>query len=157
MLGNRGFPEAWSRLCVCQASFLMTFAMGGVPHAGPRQVSILHSSFFMVQLSHWYMTSGKTTALTIQIFVGKVMSLLFNTMCRFVIAFLPRSKHLLISWLQSPPTVISERKKIKFVTASTFPPSICLEVMGLEAIILVFSMLSSKPAFSLLFHPQEAL
>ena len=70
----------------------MTFAMGGVPHAGPRQVSILHSSFFMVQLSHWYMTSGKTTALIIWAFVGKVMSLLFNTLSGFVIAFFPKKQ-----------------------------------------------------------------
>ena len=116
-----------------------------------------HSACFMVQLSHPYMTTGKIIALTIQIFVGKLMSLLFNTKCRFVIAFLPRSKHLLISWLQSPPTVILEPKKRKSVTASTFSPSICLEVMGLDAMILVFWMLSSKPAFSLLFHPQESL
>ena len=116
-----------------------------------------HSACFMVQLSHPYMTTGKIIALTIQIFVGKVMSLLFNTKCRFVIAFLPRSKHLLISWLQSPPTVILEPKKRKSVTASTFSPSICLEVMGLDAMILVFWMLSSKPAFSFLFHPQESL
>ena len=72
----------------------------------------------MVQLSHSYMTTGKTIALTIQTFVGKVMSLIFNMLCRFVIAFLPRSKHLLISWLQSPATVILEPKKIKSVTAS---------------------------------------
>ena len=85
------------------------------------------------------------------------MSLLFNMLSRFVMGFLPRSKHLLISWSESQSAVILEPKKIKHVTASTFPPSICLEVMGLEAIILVFSMLSSKPAFSLLFHPQEAL
>ena len=84
------------------------------------------------------MTTGKTIALTIQTFVGKVMSLLFNMLSRFVIAFLPRSKHLFTSWLQSPSTVILEPKKIKAVTASTFSPSICHEVMGLDAIILVF-------------------
>ena len=83
------------------------------------------SAFFMVQLSHPYMTTGKTTALTIQTFVGKVMPLPFNSLFKFVIAFLPRSKHLLISWLQSPSAVILGPKKIKFITVSTFPPSIC--------------------------------
>ena len=75
----------------------------------------------MVQLSHPYMTTGKTIALTIQTFVGKVMSLIFNMLCRFVIAFLPRSKHLLISWLQSMSAVILKPKKIKSVTVSIFP------------------------------------
>ena len=88
------------------------------------------SAFYMVQLSHPYMTTGKTIALTVWTFVGKVMSLLFNTLSRFVIAFLPRSKHL-FSWLQSPSTVILEPKKIKSVTVSTFSSSICHEVMGL--------------------------
>ena len=92
----------------------------------------------MVQLSHLYMTTGKTIALTIQTFVGKVMSLLFNTLSRFVIAVLPRSKHLLISRLQSPSAMILEPKKIKPATVSTFSPSICLEVMGPDALILVF-------------------
>ena len=78
----------------------------------------------MVQLSHPYMTTGKTRTLTIQALVGKVMSLIFNTLSRFVIAFLPRSKHLLISWLQSPFAVILELKKIKSVTVSTSSPSI---------------------------------
>ena len=84
----------------------------------------------MVQLSHAYMTTGKTIALSTQIFVGKVMSLLFNMLSSFVIAFLPRSKHLLISWLQSPPAVILEPKKINFVTVSIVSPSIHHEVMG---------------------------
>ena len=92
----------------------------------------------MVQLSHPYMTTGKTIALTRRTFVGKVMSLLFNMLSRFVIVFLPKSKHLLISWLQSLSTVILEPKKIKSVTVSTFPPSICHEVMGPDAMILVF-------------------
>ena len=92
----------------------------------------------MVQLSHTYMTTGKTMALTIKTFVGKIMSLLFNMLSRLVIAFLPRSKHLLISWLQSPSTVILEPKKIKSVTVSIFSPSICHEVMGLGAMTLVF-------------------
>ena len=88
-------------------------------------------------------------ALTRQTFVGKVMSLLFKKLSRLVITFLPRSKHLLISWLQSPSTVILEPKKIKSVTVSIVSPSICHEVMGLDARNLVFWMLSFKPAFSL--------
>ena len=84
----------------------------------------------MVQLSHPYVIAGKIIALTIRIFVGKVMSLLFNTLSELVIAFLPRSKHLLISWLQSPSAVILEPKKIKSVTVSIVSPSICHEMMG---------------------------
>ena len=91
------------------------------------------SAFFMVQLSHPYMTNGKTIALTRLTFVGKVMSLLFNMLSRLVIAFLSRSKRPLTSWLQSPSVVILEPKKIKFVTVSIVSPSICHEVMGLEA------------------------
>ena len=87
----------------------------------------------MVQLSHPYLTTGKNLALTIQTLVGKVMFLLFNTLSRFVIALLPRSKRLLISWLQSPSTVILEPKKIKSVIVSIFPPSICHEVLGPDA------------------------
>ena len=83
----------------------------------------------MVQPSHPYLTTGKTIALTIQTFVGKVTSLLFNMLSKFVIAFLPRSKHLLISWLQSPSAVILELKKIKSLTVSILSPSICHEVM----------------------------
>ena len=92
----------------------------------------------MVQLSHPYMTTGKTIALTRQTFVGKVMSLLFNMLSRFVLAFLSRSKHLLISWLQSLFSVILEPKKIKSVTVSIVSPSICHEVMGPDAMILDF-------------------
>ena len=84
------------------------------------------------------MTTGKTITLTIETFVDKVMPLLFNTLSRFVIAFLPRRNCLLISWLQSPSTVILEPKKRKSVTASTFSPSICHEVMGPDAMILLF-------------------
>ena len=105
-----------------------------------------HSVFFMVQLSHPYMTTGKTIALTIQNFVGQVTSLLFSILSRFVIAFLPRSKGLLISWLQSLSTVILEPKKIKSLTASTFSPSICHEMMGLDAMIFIFGVLNFKPA-----------
>ena len=103
------------------------------------KASILRpSDFFMVQLSHQCMTSRKIIALTIQIFVGKVMSLLFNILSRFVMSFLPRSKHLLISWLQSLSAVILEPKKIKSVTVFTFSPSICYEVMGPDALTLIF-------------------
>ena len=91
----------------------------------------------MVQLSHPY-TVGKTIALTIWTFVSEVMSLFFNMRPRFVIAFLPRSKHLLISWLQSFYAVILESKKIKPITFSTFSPSICHDVMGPDAMILAF-------------------
>ena len=97
-----------------------------------------HSAFFKVQFSHPYMTTGKTIALTRGTFVGKVTSLLFNMVSRLVIAFLPRSKHLLISWLQSPSAVILEPKKIKSVNVSTVSPSICHEVMQPGAMILVF-------------------
>ena len=92
----------------------------------------------MVQLSHPYMTTGKIIALTIWTFVGKVMPLLFYSLSRFAIAFLPKSKWLLISWLQLPSTVILELKKIKSVIVSIVPPSICHEVMGLDVMILVF-------------------
>ena len=100
------------------------------------------STFFIVQLSLPYMTTGKTIAFTRQTFVGKVMSLLFNMPSGLVIAFLPRSKRLLISWLQSPSAVILEPKKIKSVTVFIVSPSICHEVMALDAMIFVFSMLS---------------
>ena len=88
------------------------------------------SVFFMIQLSHPHMTTGKAIALTRRTFAGKVLSLLFNMLSRLVIAFLPRSKHLLISWQQSPSVVILEPKKIKSVTVSIVSPSICHEVMG---------------------------
>ena len=92
------------------------------------------------------MTTGKTIALTIYTFVGKVMSLLFDMLSRYVIAFLPRSKHLLISWLQSLSAVILEHKKIKSVTASPFSPSICHKVMG-PNVMLGFQMMRVKPTF----------
>ena len=106
----------------------------------------------MVQLPYPYMTIGKIIALTRWTFVGKVMSLFFNMLSRLVIAFLPRSKCLLLSWLQSPCAVILERKKIKSATVSIVSPSISHEVMGLDAMFLVlflFLILSFKPAFSL--------
>ena len=104
----------------------------------------------MVQLSHPYMTTGKTIGLTLQT-VSKVMSLLFKTQSRFVTAFLLRSNYLLISWLSSPSAVFLQPRKIKSITTSTFFPIYFHEVMGLDAMILVFLMLSFKPAFSLSF------
>ena len=97
-----------------------------------------HSAFFTVQLSHPYMTTGKTIALTRWTLVGKVISLLLNMLSRLVITFLPRSKRLLISWLQSPSAVILDAKKIKSDTVSTVSPSISYEVMGPDAMIFVF-------------------
>ena len=122
------------------------------------KASILwNSASFIVQLSHPYMTAGKTIALTRCTFVGKVMSLLFNMLSRLVITFLPRSKHLLISWLQSPSAVILEpTQKIKTLTVSA---SICNEVMGQDDLSFLnaefYSL--SKAFFTLLFHFQEAL
>ena len=107
-------------------------------HHSSKASILRRSAFFTVQLSHPYMTTGKTIAWNMQTFAGKVMSLLFNMPSRFGIGFLPRSKRLLISWLPSLSTVISEPKKIKSVTASTFSLSICYEVMGPDAMILVF-------------------
>ena len=117
-------------------------------HHHSSKASILqHSTFFMVQLLHSYMTTGKAIDLTRWIFVSKVISLLFNMLSRLVIAFLPRSKHLLISWLQSLSAVILEPKKIKSATVYTSSPSIYHEIMELDAMVLVFWLLSFKPAF----------
>ena len=107
-------------------------------HHSSKASVLQHSAFFIVQLSHPYMTTGKTIALTKWTFCGKVMSLLFNMLSRLVINFLPRSKGLLISWLQSPSTVILEPPKIKSVTVSIVSPSICHEVMGPDAMIFGF-------------------
>ena len=107
-------------------------------HHSSKASILQHSAFFMVQLPHPYMTTGKTMAFSIWTFVGKVMSLIFNMLSRLVIAFLPRSKHLLISWLQSPSAVILEPKKIKPLTVSIVSQSICHEVMGPDAMILFF-------------------
>ena len=101
-------------------------------------LTFLYGPILMVQLSHPYMTAGKTIALTRRTFVGKVISLLFNLLSRLVTAFLPRSKHLLISWLQSPFAVILEPKKIKSVTVSTVSPSACHKVVGPDAMIFIF-------------------
>ena len=108
-------------------------------HCSSKASILWCSAFFMVWLSHPYMTTGKTIALTIWIFVGKVMSLFFNMLSRFVVAFAPRSKHLLISWLQSPSAIILEPKKIKCITVCTVSPFICHEVMGLDLNVQEFS------------------
>uniref|UniRef100_A0AC11D979 Uncharacterized protein n=2 Tax=Ovis aries TaxID=9940 RepID=A0AC11D979_SHEEP len=107
-------------------------------HHSSKASILRHSAFFTVQLSHPYMTTGKTVGVTRRTLVGKVMSLLLNMLSRLVITFLPRNKCLLISWLRSPSAVISEPKKIKSDTVSTVSPSICHEVMGPDAMIFVF-------------------
>ena len=107
-------------------------------HHSSKASILQHSAFFIVQFSHPYMTTGKTIALTRQTLVDKIMSLLFSMLSRLVITFLPRSQRLLISWLQSPSAVILEPPKIKSDTVSTVSPSICHEVMGPDAMILVF-------------------
>ena len=118
-------------------------------HRSSKASIIQHSAFFTVQLSHPYMTTGKTIALTRQTLVSKVMSLLLKILSRLVITFLPRSKRLLISWLRSLSAVILEPPKIKSDTVSTVSPSISHEVMGPDAMIFVFWMLSFRPTFLL--------
>ena len=118
-------------------------------HHSSKASILWHSAFFTVQLLHPYMTTGKTIVLTRQTFVGKVMSLLLNMLSRLVITFFPRSKCLLISWLKSPSAVILDPQKIKSATVSTVSPSISHEVMGPDAMIFVFWMLSFKPTSSL--------
>jgi len=161
----------------CQASPSMGFSRqeywSGLPFPSPRldllavqrtlksllqhhssKASVLrHSAFFIVQFSHPYVTTGKTIALTRWTFVGKVLLLLFNMLSKLVITFLPRNKRLFISWLRSPSAVILEPKKMKPATVSTVSPSICHEVMGPDAMIFVFWMLS----FSQLFHSPLSL
>ena len=107
-------------------------------HHSSKASILRHSAFFIVQLSHPHMTTRKSITLSRQTFVGKVMSLFFSMLSRLIIAFLPRSRYLLISWLQSPFAVILEPLKIKSATVSTVSPSICHEVMGPDAMILVF-------------------
>ena len=107
-------------------------------HHSSKASVLWHSAFFIVQLSHPYVTTGKTIALTRQTFVGKVISLLFNMLFSLVITLLPRSKRLLIYLVQSPSVVILEPPKIKSLTVSVVPPSICHEMMGPDAMILVF-------------------
>ena len=133
----------YSRLISFQMDWLDLFAVQGtlkslLQHRSSKASIFWCLDFFMVQLSRPNLTTGKTIALTRWTFVSKEMSLLFNTLFRFVIAFVPRSKHLFISWLQSPFAVILEPKKLKSVTGSVVSPSICHEVIGLDAIILVF-------------------
>ena len=107
-------------------------------HQSSKALILQRSAFFMVQISHPYMTTGKTIALTRQTFVGKVISLLFNMLSRLIIDFLPRSKHLLISWFQLPSAVSLEPPKTKSVTVSIVSPSICHKVMGPDAHDLSF-------------------
>ena len=116
-------------------------------HHSSKASILQHSAFIIVQLSHPYMTTGKTIALTRWTFVGKVVSLLFNTQSRLVIVFLPRSKRLFISWLQSPSAVILEPKTIKSLTVFIVSPSICHEVMLVDAMIFVFLMFSLSQHF----------
>ena len=128
--GLISFGIDWFNLLAVQGTL-----KGLLQHLSSKASILQHSAVFKVRLSHPYMTTGKSRALTRWTFVSKVMSLLFNMLSRLVIAFLPRSKHLLISWLQSPYAMILEPKKIKSITVS---PSICHEVMGPDAMILVF-------------------
>ena len=114
-----------------------------------RQLANEVEAFFTVQLSHPYMTTGKTIALTRRTFVGKVISLLLNVLSRLVITFLPRSKRLLISWLQSPSAVILEPRKIKSDTVSTVSPSISHEMMGPDAMICPMVISSKRTTFLL--------
>ena len=133
---QHGPSNEYSELISFRIDWLDLLAVQGTLKTSPtpRFKSINSSvlSFLIVQLSHPYMTTGKTIALTRQTFFGKVMCLLFIMLSRFVIAFLPRSKCLLISWLQSPSAVILEPKTIKSITVSIFPTSVCHEVMGPE-------------------------
>ena len=148
------FRMNWLDLLAVQGTLKSLFQ-----HHSSKASILWHSAFFIIQLSHPYMITGKTIALTRWTFVDKVMSVIFNMLSRLVITFLLRSKRLLISWLQSPSAVILEPRKIKSATVSTVSPSISHEVMGPDAMILVFWMLSFKTTFfALLFHfPQESL
>ena len=125
------FPLGWTGWISLQSKRLKSF----LQHHSSKASILWCSAFFIVQLSHPYMTTGKAIALTRWTFVGKVMSLLFNMLSRLVIAFLPRSKCLLISWLQSLPAVILDPPKIKSLTISIFSPCICHKVMGLDAMM----------------------
>ena len=120
--GFISFRKDWLDLLAVQWTFTSL-----LQHHSSKAPIFWHSAFFTVQLSHRYMTTGKTIALTRCIFVGKVMSLLFNMLSRLIITFLPRRKHLLISWRQSPSAMILEPPKIKSVNVSIFPPSICMK------------------------------
>ena len=149
------FPLGWTDWISLQSKGLLIKSL--LQHHTSKAPILRRSAFFTVQVSCPHMTTGKTRTLTRQTFVGKVKSLLFNMLSRLVITFLPGSKRLLISWLQLPSTIILEPKKIKSLTVSTVSPSICHEVMGPDAMILFFWMLSFKPTFSTLlfhFHPE---
>ena len=139
------FPLGWTGWISLQSKGLSAV----LQHHRSKASILWCSAFFIVQVSHPYMSTGKTIALTTRTFVSKVMSLLFNMLSRLVITFLPRSKRLLISWLQSLSGVILEPMKIKSVTVSMVSPYLCHEVMGLDSMILVFWMLRFKPDFSL--------
>ena len=133
----------YSRLIFFRIDWFDLLAVQGtlkslLQHHSSKASILQYSAFFIVQLSHPYMPTGKIIALTRQTFVGKVMSLLFNMLSSLVTAFLPTSKHLLISWLKSPSAVILEPMKIKSVTVSIVCPFICYEVMGPYAMVLVF-------------------
>ena len=148
------WPKFWSFSCsiipskehpglIFRMNWLDLLAVQGtckslLQHHSTKASILRHSAFFTVQLSHLYMTTGKTIAFTRQTFVGKVMSLLLNILSRLVRTFFPRSKRLLISWLQSPSAVILEPPKIKSDTVSTVSPSIHHEVMGPDAMIFIF-------------------
>ena len=136
-------PNEYSGLIFFRMDWLDLLAAQGtlkslLQHHSSKAPILRHSAFFRVQISHPYMTTGKTITLTGRTFVGKVMSLLFKMLSRLVVTFLPSSKHLLISWLQPISTVILEPPKIKSATVSTVSPSIFHEVMGPDAMILIF-------------------
>ena len=131
--GLVSFRLDWFDLLAVQGAFKSL-----LQHHSSKASILHHSAFFIVQLSHPYMTRRKTIAFTRWTFVGKVMSLLVNILSSLVITFLPRGKRLLISWLQSPSAVILEPRKIKSDTVSTVSPSISHEVMGPDAMIFVF-------------------
>ena len=142
----------YSRLTSFRMNWLDLLAVQGtlqnlLQHHSSKASILRHSAFFIVQLSHLYMTTGKTIALTRWTFGGKVMSLLFNMLSKLVITFLLRSKCLLIWWLQLPSAVILEPKERKSLTVCIVSPFICHEAMGLDAMILVFEMLSFKLPF----------
>ena len=147
------FRMDWMDLLEVQGTLKSLLQSSKAPNHNSKALVLWHSAFFIAQLSHPHLTTGKTITLTRWIFVDKVVSLLFNMLSRLVITFLPRSKHLLIPWLQSQSAVILEPKEIKSATVSTVSPSICYEVMGPDAMILVFWMLS----LSQLFHSPFSL
>ena len=134
---SQGWPKQFPGL-IFRMDWLDLLAVQGtlkslLQHHSSKASILVHSAFFIVQLSHPYVTAGKTILLTRRTFVDKVMSLFFNMLSRLVITFLPRNKRLLISWLQSSSAVILEPNKIKSVTVTFVSPSICHEVMELDA------------------------